>query len=350
MITIKEIALQAGVSIGTVDRVLHKRGRVSDKTKETILAIVEREGYRKNIVASQLSNSKVSTFAVIMPRPEQNDFFWQIVRSGIETEKERLNYFKLKLDYYLFDRFDVSSYSRKFNEAIDAAPDGILLTPLFANETISLSDKIPEKTKVVLVNTDIPDFRNISYIGQDSYESGRTAGKLMSLLNNKSGTIAVIEVDPEDYHINIRAKGFKKYIAENTNCQIQTYLLPAENDKAEFERCAQSIKSENDDLKGLFVPNSSAHYFAELFNNSEAKCSIKIIGYDLVDANAKMLHEGKIDFLINQQPAKQGELALEYLFKSTVLQEHVTEKKFLPIEIICRENLKSYIENKRQER
>ena len=344
MITIKEIAELAGVSIGTVDRVLHNRGRVSTATREKILSLVENKKYKKNIVASQLSNSKITTFAVIMPLPHQNDSFWQMVKDGIEEEKERLNYFKLKLDYYFFDRFDGTSYTEKFKEVINAEPDGILLAPLFAIETISLADKIPQKTKIVLMNSDLPDFRKLSYIGQDSFESGKTAGKLMSMLNRKSGTIAVIDVQPEDYHIHIRTEGFKKYILDNTNSEIKTYLLPAENDMAEFKRCAHLIKSENEDLTGLFVPNSSVHYFVDLLNNSERETMISIIGYDLVEANAKMLQKGKIDFLINQQPGKQGELALEYLFKSTVLQEEVALKKFLPIEIICRENLESYIE------
>lgn len=350
MITIKEIALLAGVSIGTVDRVLNNRGRVSRETKDRILNIVENEGYRKNIVASQLSNPKASHFAVLMPLPEQNDSFWQIIKSGIEIEKERLNYFKLNLDYYFYDRFDSVSYTEKFKDAIDADPDGILLAPLFAAETLSMADHIPERIKVVLMNTDLPDFNNISYIGQDSFESGRTAAKLMSLLNNKKGTIAVIEVHPHDYHINIRAEGFKKFTTENTECDIKTYLLPAENDMAELEKCARLIKAENDDLTGLFVPNSSVHFFVDLLNNSHSDKRIFIIGYDLVEANALRLQKGEIDFLINQQPRKQGELALEYLFKSTVLQEEVKGKKFLPIEIICRENLESYIENNRQER
>jgi len=39
--TVHEIAALAGVSIGTVDRVLHKRGRVSAATKAKIEAIIE---------------------------------------------------------------------------------------------------------------------------------------------------------------------------------------------------------------------------------------------------------------------------------------------------------------------
>ncbi|MBN2051635.1 MAG: LacI family DNA-binding transcriptional regulator [Spirochaetales bacterium] len=38
--TIKDIARMANVSIGTVDRVIHKRGRVSEETKDRILGII----------------------------------------------------------------------------------------------------------------------------------------------------------------------------------------------------------------------------------------------------------------------------------------------------------------------
>ena len=46
MITIKEIAKEAGVSIGTVDRVLHNRGRVSREAQEKVNAVVEKAGYK----------------------------------------------------------------------------------------------------------------------------------------------------------------------------------------------------------------------------------------------------------------------------------------------------------------
>jgi LacI family transcriptional regulator len=342
LITIKEIAEQAEVSIGTVDRVLHNRGRVSEKTRKRILKIVEQEGYRKNIVASQLSNSRANYFAIIMPYPVQNDSFWQIIRDGIEAEKTRLSYFKLKLEYFYYDRFNAPSYGETLKEALKKDPQGILLAPVLAEEAISCAHLIPEKMKVVLINSDLPDFNKISYIGQNSYESGRTAGKLMALLTHNRGTIAVIEVQPSDYHINIRARGFKEYILKNSTSTIRTYLQPDENEISEFEESVKRIQRENEDLSGLFVPSSSVHYFAGLMEKYYKKKRINIIGYDLVEANASLLKEGKIDFLINQQPRKQGELGLEYLFKSTILQEFVTERKFLPIEIISEENLDSY--------
>ena len=52
--TVTEIAKRAGVSIGTVDRVLHNRGRVSSETRDRIQAIIDETGYQPNPLARHL--------------------------------------------------------------------------------------------------------------------------------------------------------------------------------------------------------------------------------------------------------------------------------------------------------
>lgn len=47
---IKDIAELAGVSIGTVDRVLHDRGEVSEKTRERVKSILKETQDRKSVV------------------------------------------------------------------------------------------------------------------------------------------------------------------------------------------------------------------------------------------------------------------------------------------------------------
>lgn len=337
MITIKEIAELAGVSIGTVDRVIHDRGRVSTATKDKILAIMEARGYRKNIVASQLSNSRIARLAVILPHPRQNDCFWEQVRTGIDEAVGKLGFLKLTHSYYYFNRYDTASYISSFEEALSSEPDGILLPPILADETVKFKSKITPGTMVVFFNSDLPDFPRRAAVGQDSFDGGRTAGRLMELLTGGKGDIAVIEVEPEDFHINTRASGFKHHLMKNGHMQLHSFLLPPENRPKEIEETAGRIAEEIRDLAGLFVPNSSVHFFADLLPDE-----VKVIGYDLVEANASMLKKGKIDFLINQQPEKQGELAMEKLIKCTVLKEDIVEITTLPIEIICRENLQSY--------
>ena len=49
--TIKDIARMAGVSAGTVDRVLHNRGDVSPKSKAKVQKVLDEIHYQPNVFA-----------------------------------------------------------------------------------------------------------------------------------------------------------------------------------------------------------------------------------------------------------------------------------------------------------
>ncbi|MDE6147412.1 MAG: LacI family DNA-binding transcriptional regulator, partial [Bacteroidales bacterium] len=53
-VTINDVALAAGVSKGTVDRVLHDRGEVSRKSRDKVLRAIEELGFSPNIYALSL--------------------------------------------------------------------------------------------------------------------------------------------------------------------------------------------------------------------------------------------------------------------------------------------------------
>ena len=81
--TIAEIAKLAGVSIGTVDRVLHNRGRVAPKTVETIMAIIDEYGYQPNAFARNLKLSKTYTVGVILPQLHSEYGYWRLIYNGV---------------------------------------------------------------------------------------------------------------------------------------------------------------------------------------------------------------------------------------------------------------------------
>ena len=66
--TLTEIAKLAGVSAGTVDRVLHNRKGVSEKTKIKIQSIIEENGYEPNLIAQQLKNNKTLNIGILLPK------------------------------------------------------------------------------------------------------------------------------------------------------------------------------------------------------------------------------------------------------------------------------------------
>ena len=64
-VTINDVAKAAGVSKGTVDRVLHNRGEVSRKSKEKVLKVIEELGFKPNLYASLLASQPRVALQVI---------------------------------------------------------------------------------------------------------------------------------------------------------------------------------------------------------------------------------------------------------------------------------------------
>ena len=65
---IKDSAERAGVSVGTVDRVLHNRPNVSKKAMEKVKKALEEMDYRPNMYASALAYNKTYTFYCLLPK------------------------------------------------------------------------------------------------------------------------------------------------------------------------------------------------------------------------------------------------------------------------------------------
>jgi len=89
-VTIKDIAREAGVSPQTVSRAINDKGEISPQTRERILRIAERMGYRPNIIARSLATRRTQNVGLVVP-DVANPFFAGIAR-GIEDTAHRANY------------------------------------------------------------------------------------------------------------------------------------------------------------------------------------------------------------------------------------------------------------------
>ncbi|MHC1786606.1 MAG: LacI family DNA-binding transcriptional regulator [Christensenellales bacterium] len=73
VITIRDVALEAGVSITTVSRVLNEREDVDPGTRQSVLAVIDRLHYMRNTSAANLKQRR-SDFAAVILRGRRNIF------------------------------------------------------------------------------------------------------------------------------------------------------------------------------------------------------------------------------------------------------------------------------------
>jgi LacI family transcriptional regulator len=342
VITIKEIAKRANVSIGTVDRIIHNRGGCSEKTRQKVMKIVEETGFKPNVVASHLVKSRSYSIGAVMPFPYQNDKFWELSKIGIERGRTSFPHFDIKLHYYFYNRYVDRTFLTVFEQALEDGIDGLLIAPVLSKTAQEMFKKHRTNVPLVFFNASLPDERTASYVGQDCFMAGMTVGKLMSILICDEGDIALIDISPEDYHISVRASGFEHYFASNTHIRIHRFSMPNSEEFSDFKSLCRTIHAQVPDLKGMFIPNASTYRFAEGVERFPFNNKVHIIGYDLIEENINCLKQEKVAFIINQQPIRQGIEALTILVNRIVHKEEDRKEILLPIEIVTKESLESF--------
>jgi LacI family transcriptional regulator len=341
MITIKEIARRANVSIGTVDRVLHNRGRVAEGTARFIKQIVNETGYLPNLNARSLSLKRQILIAGLMPLPNQDDGYWKKPKTGILNAGKELAPYNVEIKLFHYNKYDESSFRERFEQMLLSKPDGIIMAPVISDTADSLLREIPADTPYLFFDGNLGKSNSICYIGQNSFDSGVLAGELMKMIIQIPGVIAAIQPLANDYHIVQRIEGFCQSITSSGKYQLSIHIPEKGGDAASFRKILRQVFAENDQINGLFVSNAACHYAADYLLEKKLT-EVKLIGYDLVKKNVKYLQNGVIDFLICQRPEKQGFDGVHILHRYLTSGEITDPQIFMPLDIITKMNVNYY--------
>jgi LacI family transcriptional regulator len=339
--TIKDIARLAGVSKGTVDRVLHKRGRVSQKALHKVEEVLKKIEYHPNPMARNLKTNKVYNIHVLLPDPEV-DPYWFPAHNGVLESAKEFRPFGVLVEAYLYHPYQESSFTAKAQEVLKSEPDGLLMAPLFHNESLKVLHKCRE-TGIVLAsfNNTIDPLHNENFIGQDLYQSGRVAAGLIHKMVAPDSAVGIIHIN-EEPHMRQKENGFKSYFEEGKfgYRNIFTHSLCTDSGLS-FKEQMGNFLSGHQDLAALFITNSKAYLLVDKLQEINKKCVV--VGYDLVDENIAHIQKGNIDFLIHQKPQRQAYLGVGHLAEYFLFGKKIPSKKLLPIDIITSENLQYYL-------
>ncbi|MDI1307135.1 MAG: substrate-binding domain-containing protein [bacterium] len=329
------MAQLAAVSEGTVDRIIHNRGQVTQENIDKVNAIIKEYGYKKNIFASSLAFNKKFKFAVFLPKNEGLEY-WEIPINGIERAENEFEKFGVTLDYYYY-KYNSNSFKKIASKLLEQKYDGILLAPIFHEESILFLNQCKKKNiPVVMIDSNIKEVDSFAYIGQDAFQSGYLAGRLVCYNATLENNVLIIKVTREIESTSVylqRIKGFYSFFEDHkefANFKFSEIRLKDSGQKQLNLKMFEGIDT-------IFIPNSRSYIVAEFLSKNKLN-HIKLVGYDLLQENVKYLKDGVIDFLINQKPEQQGYLGVEYLYKKIILKENVENTYYMPLEIIIKEN------------
>lgn len=304
--------------------------------------------YQPNILASTLASKKSALFATLFPQPPSPEGYWNKPVVGVKRRIAELSQYSAQIESFTFSQINPDSFSQEAKKVLNLKPDGVVFAPFFKKESlIFIKELKKENIPFIFIDSEINDAGHVSYIGQNSYQSGLVSGKLLDLILAE-GNILVIhfakEMDNQN-HLVQREKGFYNWFMHKPygNHQLFTTEVSDTDNDDWMTRIGDKIQNQN--IQGIFVTNSKVFFVGRLVEKMGLK-NLKIIGHDLLNENVVFLKKDIVQFLICQRPEEQGYNAINKLFKHVVQKRQIEKENYTSIDIVTKENVDFYKEFK----
>jgi DNA-binding LacI/PurR family transcriptional regulator len=245
MVTLKEIAKQAGVNISTVSRALSGEKDISEKTRENIQEIAKRLNYRPNVTARILAGKGSRMVGIIVPEIDSNYFAKLIYSLEIHLKAKGFSLMIANTQY------DIKAETAAIENFCNYNMDGIFLASSIHVENLEILHRVKtvRKIPIVLLEALIPHVDYSYVMIDDTYGLSRAISYLLEKGYQRVGLLS-------DYILDkIRGPMYREALLRN-------HLNPEENpvfshpterfEKAGYE-CMQKILNEKDFPKAFLA-------------------------------------------------------------------------------------------------
>lgn len=314
--TVRSIAALAGVSRGTVSRVLNNQPDVSPEVRARVLHIIEETGYRRN---ERFADT--ICIGVIVPH-WQDEYFTNGTMRGIRLAQREVNMGKVRLEVRQMHSRSDEEYIRVCEDMLALGVRGLVLN---APDNIMIAAMIERLDQagvaVVTYNSDLPDTRRICHVGQDLVKSGRIAAGLMARSISTDDQVLVITGNMEFRSHRVRVDGFLKYLETlgfSSNCYqlaecYEQYELTYETVRHALEHCPA--------LHGIYMGTENVRACMDALAKHRRKMTVVV--NDLTPVAKHALKKGQVDFVVEQDFSSQVYRAILILHELLVYGHHV---------------------------
>lgn len=281
-ITIKDVSLESGLSIGTVSRFIRNTGYVSEEAREKIQAAIEKLQYIPNAAARNMVNKKSRIVGIAVP--EINNPFLAELMISIEEDLSKMGYSVMLCN----TGFDPDKATRFIDDLIMRDAEGIVLaaTDIICTDQ-ALIHKINRYMCGISVGQRVPNFDSVNF-------ADRQLGYQMTEYLIRQG------------HRRIAFIGYNQYASQTIERKegyveaLNTYHIPVRSEyMAGFDRnfpyvvgknggyfCAKKVLKEKEMPTAIVATNDFSAigaYKAVKEAGLKVGQDISIVGFDNID-------------------------------------------------------------------
>lgn len=330
--TLVDLAREAGVSSATVDRVVNNRPGVRPRTREAVLGAARRLGYQFD---GEVAPARPLRLTFLLPAG--TNAFMAALRRQIEAQAVERPDLTVRVE--MIEGFNPESLARSLDE-VAPGTDGLGLValdhPLVREGVRRLSQR---GVKVVTLASDVQNVPRLAYVGIDNRQAGRLAGYVMGrfLAGRDAPKVAFLAGSRSYRGHEEREMGFRAILAEDfpeARLVAQRESLD-DRDRAHAEMLA--VLDAHPDLAAIYNAGAGNEGIARALTERGLVGRVVLIGHEATEDNKRLLLDGVLDAVIDQNPRVEAREALNALGKAARGEPYALVPPRLAI--VFRENL-----------
>lgn len=293
----KEIALQAGVSLATVDRVLHKRPGVSEGTQRRVWQAWDELSRQRQ----KLGLKGLRLFVdVVLDTPAR---FAQLVREalGRHDASGPGAHFRWRIQHQ--EEAGEAVILACLRQAAQRPTHGVLLKALATPAVVAAATALQAQgVPVITLVTDLPAVARLAYVGPDNAAAGHTAAYLMRpfLAARPQGQVLMSASDTQFLGESQRLTAFAQTLQAMAP-GWRAVLCPNGQGLAETTQVAvgRTLQA-HADIAAVYSVGGANRAILRAF--AQAGRSVEVfVGHDLDEDNRSLLHSGQLQFVLHHR-------------------------------------------------
>lgn len=316
-VTVKDLAEAAGVSRGTVDRVLHDRGEVKPEVALRIKALAKEMGYVPNRAGRALASFR-RRYRIGVLVPSIGNVFFDGVLEGVNKAVTEFSDLGCEVVISKVQGYSEQIHLNAIDELLKKECQALCLSTI---STPAICQRINDCTEqgihVVLLNSDVEGAKRLCYSGSDYLKAGRTCAGMLSMITSNLKKLRILIITGSLHMLghSQRISGFKKEL----ELLKVPYEISAVCECNDSDILAQKLttKALQDDpsincvyITGAGVQGTGAAVI------SSGRNDLICFGYDDIYTTCELVRAGIIKFVVCQQPERQGYHAIKRAYQA----------------------------------
>ena len=305
-----DVAKAAGVSEATVDRVLNGRGGVARDKEARVLEWARKLKLDRALGAVPARWLRI---AILMQQPAAPYFV--SLKRGFELAQQSFEAQRAICAVTYFDSLDPACIVDTIHRATQKA-DALVMVAYEHPDISAAVRKLSPVIPVVTLASDLPGTGRLAYVGIDNRGAGRVAGELMGrFLGDAGGQVLVITGMHDFLAHEERENGFRSVLRRwFPRCDIVETVESFERPER-TERLTRDTFARYPDLRGIYNISAGDEGISAALHALNRARSTVLIGHELNQASRRLLMEGTLDAVIDQNPVAEATRAVQLILR-----------------------------------